>query len=240
MSENTKAPSRAISGAPVTPPPPGKRPERRVLEGRTVRLEPVDPEAHGADLFAAMTAGAAPDALWTYLPYGPYADLASFTRRLEDCARSEDPLFFTLLDRAGGKAVGLASYLNIVPHNGSIEIGHICFAPALQRTAAATEGLFLMMREAFDSLGYRRLEWKCNALNEASRRAALRLGFAYEGIFYQHMVVKRRNRDSAWYSLLDGEWPAARAAFERWLAPDNFDAEGRQRASLAALRQEKA
>ena len=235
MTKDATDRTRAISGAPVTPPPPGERPARAVLEGRRVRLEPVDPGAHGPELFAAFTAGPDPDAIWRYLPYGPYADLASFTQRLEDCARSEDPLFFNLHDRESGQATGLASYLNIVPQNGSIEIGHICFAPALQRTPGATEGLFLMMRQAFDALGYRRLEWKCNALNEASRRAALRLGFTYEGIFYQHMVVKGCNRDSAWYSILDGEWPRIRANFERWLAADNFDGEGRQRVSLASL-----
>lgn len=225
---------RSISAAPVAAPS-GLRPARQALEGRYVRLEPCDPQAHRAELFAAASAGADPAAIWTYLPYGPYADLAAFTERLEDCTQSEDPLFFTLRDKASGQASGMASYLNIVPQNGSIEIGHIWFAPTLQRTPAATEGLYLMMRQAFDELGYRRLEWKCNARNEASRRAALRLGFTFEGIFYQHMVVKGCNRDSAWFSILDGEWPRIRANFERWLAPDNFDSEGRQRVALASL-----
>ena len=147
----------------------------------------------------------------------------------------DDPLFFAIIEQASGKASGMASYLNIVPDMGCIEIGHIWFAPPLQKTRAATEAIFLMMRHVFDDLGYRRLEWKCNALNEASMRAARRFGFTYEGTFRQHMVVKGRNRDTAWFALLDREWPAVRAAFERWLAPENFDGQGRQRMSLTAL-----
>ena len=150
-------------------------------------------------------------------------------------ARSSDPLFFAIVDPATGEAAGMASYLNIVPANGCIEIGHIWFAPPLQRTRAATEAIFLLMRHVFDDLRYRRLEWKCDALNAPSRRAAGRFGFTYEGTFRQHMIVKGRNRDTAWFALLDRDWPTVRAAFERWLAPGNFDPGGRQRSALAAL-----
>ena len=150
-------------------------------------------------------------------------------------ARSSDPLFFAIVDPATGEAAGMASYLNIVPANGCIEIGHIWFAPPLQRTRAATEAIFLLMRHVFDDLRYRRLEWKCDALNAPSRRAAGRFGFSYEGTFRQHMIVKGRNRDTAWFALLDRDWPRVRAAFERWLAPANFDPAGSQRSALAAL-----
>ena len=159
----------------------------------------------------------------------------AFERWLAERAASTDPLFFAVIDRQSGQASGMASYLNIVPDMGCIEIGHIWFAPPLQKTRGGDRGDLLMMRHVFDDLGYRRLEWKCNALNEASMRAARRFGFTYEGTFRQRMVVKGRNRDTAWFSLLDREWPAVRAAFERWLAPANFDAAGRQRTSLSAL-----
>jgi RimJ/RimL family protein N-acetyltransferase len=222
-------------GPPVEPPPSGRSPERAPLAGAHVRLEPVDVAAHAASLYARSHARPEDEALWTYLAYGPFADQGAFAAWLEEQARSEDPLFFAIVERASGAASGMASYLNIVPANGSIEIGHIWFAPPLQKTRAATEAIFLMMRHVLDDLGYRRLEWKCNALNEASMRAARRFGFTYEGTFRQHMVVKGRNRDTAWFAMLDHEWPARRAAFERWLAPDNFDAAGRQRTSLGAL-----
>ncbi len=144
-------------------------------------------------------------------------------------------MFFAVRDEGSGRAGGVASYLNIHPQPGTIEIGHIWFGPALQRTPAATEALYLLLHHAFDDLGYRRLEWKCNALNAASRRAAVRLGFAFEGTFYQHQIVKGRNRDTTWFSILDGEWPPIRANFEAWLAPENFDEAGGQRASLGDL-----
>jgi len=144
-----------------------------------------------------------------------------------------------VVDRTEERLVGQGSYLRIDPEHGAIEIGHLAFGPALQRTAGATEAVYLLARRAFDELGYRRVEWKCNALNARSRAAALRLGFEFEGVFRQHMVVKGRNRDTAWYAIVDGDWPAVRAAFEEWLAPDNFDRDGRQRARLAALRKTK-
>jgi RimJ/RimL family protein N-acetyltransferase len=203
-------------------------PQKRLIEGNYVRLEPVDVARHAEDLLA-LSAGS--DEIWTYLGYGPFADLATFRTWLSGCAQSSDPLFVTIVDKASGRASGMASFLRIVPADGVIEIGHIWFAPTLQRTSQATEAIFLLMREAFD-LGYRRLEWKCNALNAPSRRAALRFGFTFEGIFRQHMIVKGRNRDTAWFAMLDHEWPAIRAGFERWLAPENFDAAGRERSRL--------
>jgi RimJ/RimL family protein N-acetyltransferase len=203
-------------------------PQKRVIEGNYVRLEPVDPARHAGDLFA-LSEGS--DEIWTYLGYGPFADLASFRFWLAGCAQSSDPLFVTIVDTASGRASGMASFLRIAPADGVIEIGHIWFAPLLQRTRQATEAIFLLMREAFE-LGYRRLEWKCNALNEPSRRAALRFGFTFEGIFRQHMIVKGRNRDTAWFAMLDHEWPAIRAGFERWLAAENFDSSGNQRSKL--------
>jgi RimJ/RimL family protein N-acetyltransferase len=205
------------------------------LQGDYARLEPLEVGTHAQSLYRCSHARSADAALWTYLSYGPFPDQDRFARWLEERARSSDPLFFAIVERASGAAAGMASYLNIVPANGCIEIGHIWFAPALQRTRAATEAIFLLMRHAFDDLRYRRLEWKCDALNDASRRAAVRLGFSYEGTFRQHMVVKGRNRDTAWFALLDQEWPTVRAAFERWLAPANFDAAGGQRTSLSAL-----
>jgi RimJ/RimL family protein N-acetyltransferase len=231
-------PERGLAGTvgpPVEPLPSGQAPERAPLTGQATRLEPVEVAAHADSLYRLSHARPEDAALWTYLAYGPFPDQDAFARWLEERGRSSDPLFFAIVERAGGAAAGMASYLNIVPANGCIEIGHIWFAPPLQKTRGATEAIFLLMRHAFDDLRYRRLEWKCDALNQASRRAAARFGFAYEGTFRQHMIVKGRNRDTAWFALLDHEWPAVRAAFERWLAPENFDAEGRQRTSLSAL-----
>jgi RimJ/RimL family protein N-acetyltransferase len=200
-----------------------------------MRLEPIEVARHAESLYRLSHARPEDAALWNYLAYGPFADQGAFEGWLAERAGSDDPLFFAIVEQASGQASGMASYLNIVSAHGCIEIGHIWFAPPLQKTRGATEAIFLMMRHVFDDLGYRRLEWKCNALNEASMRAARRFGFTYEGTFRQHMVVKGRNRDTAWFALLDREWPAVRAAFERWLHPDNFDAAGRQRTSLSAL-----
>ncbi len=222
-------------GAPVEPLPSGRAPGRTPLAGAYARLQPVDVGAHAESLYRLSHAKPEDAALWRYLAYGPFADQGAFERWLAERARSSDPLFFAIVDQASGRAAGMASYLNIVPANGSIEIGHIWFAPQLQKTRAATEAIFLLARQAFDDLGYRRLEWKCDALNAASRRAARRFGFTYEGTFRQHMIVKGRNRDTAWFALLDRDWPAVRAAFERWLAPANFDAGGRQRSALSTL-----
>ena len=212
---------------------PARLPEKVPLEGAAVDLEPVDPARHGPSLFASSKD--APE-LWKHLAYGPFANEEVFTDWLQDRAATDDPLFYALVDRAAGEARGMASYLRMEPEHGVIEIGHIWFAPALKRTRQATEAIFVLTRHAFDDLGYRRLEWKCDSLNGPSRRAAERFGFTYEGIFRQHMVTKGHNRDTAWYSMTDGEWPVRRAAFEAWLAPENFDQEGRQRRSLAEYR----
>jgi RimJ/RimL family protein N-acetyltransferase len=203
------------------------------MAGRYCRLEPID-ERFAGDLQAAASDD--PDGrTWTYLPYGPFATEGDYRRWLVATCLGDDPLFFAVVDAATGTAVGQASYLNIKPGQGSIEVGHLHFSPRLQRTRAATEAMYLMMRRAFE-LGYRRYEWKCDALNTPSRAAAERLGFAYEGIFRQATVNKGRNRDTAWYAAIDSEWPALSAAFEAWLAPENFDDAGRQRSSLRARR----
>ena len=208
-------------------------PKKVPLDGGTVVLEPVDPARHAASLFASSKD--APE-LWKHLAYGPFHDQEEFTSWLQEHAATNDPLFYALVDRAAAEARGMASYLRMEPHHGVIEIGHIWFAPALQRTRQATESIFLLARHAFEDLGYRRLEWKCDSLNGPSRSAAERFGFTYEGIFRQHMVVKGRNRDTAWYSITDAEWPSRRAAFEAWLSAENFDADGTQRRSLAEIR----
>lgn len=210
-----------------------KLPERRVLEGRLCRVEPLSAERHGDDLWAAMNRRDA-ERHWTYLPYGPFADISAYRTWLADVAAREDPLFFAIVDNTTARAVGVASFLRIDPGAGTIEVGHINFSPLLQRRPAASEAMFLMMRYAF-SLGYRRYEWKCDALNQPSRQAALRLGFTFEGVFRQATVVKGRNRDTAWYSIIDSEWPALETAFMTWLAPDNFDDEGHQYVALGSL-----
>jgi RimJ/RimL family protein N-acetyltransferase len=210
-------------------------PPRTPIEGRTCRIEPVGVERHAGELDAAFRADTTGRG-WRYLPYGPFADADAFADWLQSACLGHDPLFFAITPNATARTAGLASYLRIDPPNGVIEIGHIHFAPELARTPAATEALYLMLRRVFDELGYRRCEWKCDALNDASRRAAERLGFSYEGSFRQAAVVKGRNRDTAWYALLDHEWPAAKRAFEAWLDPASFDAEGRQRRRLADFR----
>lgn len=213
-----------------TPPP---RPPREPMAGRYCRVEPLEPERHAADLFAANSLDTE-GRMWTYLAVGPFATLDEYLAWMRASCRGDDPLFFAIVAQDSGRAVGLASYLRIDPKSGSIEVGHLAFSPLLQRTRAATEAMYLMMRRAFE-LGYRRYEWKCDALNEPSRRAAQRLGFTFEGVFRQATVYKGRNRDTAWFSVIDREWPALRAAFERWLDPANFDEEGRQRERLSDL-----
>jgi RimJ/RimL family protein N-acetyltransferase len=209
-------------------------PERQTMAGRRVRLEPIDPEVHAQSLYA-LSHGPGMAWLWDYMAHGPFADLADFTGWLEGCAATADPLSFAVIDLQGERAAGMASYMNIVPADGRIEVGQIWYAPPIQRTPLPTEAMFLMFTRVFDELGYRRLEWKCNDLNEPSKQAARRLGFTYEGTFRQHMIVKGRNRDTAWFSMLDSEWPAVRANMERWLAPENFDPDGRQRVPLSTL-----
>lgn len=217
---------------PGNPRPAKGPPARENMEGRVVRLEPVDPGRHVGDLFAVSRDD--PE-IWTYLPYGPFADEAEMLAWLKSCAASDDPLFFALVEMDTAQAAGMASLMSTRPSHGVIEIGHIWFSSLIRGRRAASEAIFLMLRQAFDRLGYRRVEWKCNAANAASRAAARRFGFAYEGTFPQHMIVKGRNRDTAWFSILDQEWPPIRAAFETWLAPGNFDAEGKQRQRLSEL-----
>jgi RimJ/RimL family protein N-acetyltransferase len=211
-------------------------PPRTDLPGRLCVLTPLS-ASHAAALHEAHALDAE-GRNWTYLPYGPFASAAEYAKWVEWAASQQDPQFFAIVERASGTPVGVAAYLRIEPAMGVIEVGHLAFSPRLQRRPAATEAMYLMMRRAFDELGYRRYEWKCDSLNAPSRRAAERLGFTYEGTFRQMHVIKGRNRDTAWFSILDGEWPALRAAFERWLDPANFDAAGRQRRSLGELQAE--
>ena len=214
---------------------PARRPQKITLEGRYITLTPLDPSAHAQDLWEG-TRGTDNDDLWRYLWDGPFADRPAFDASMAAKAKSEDPIFYAILGRRSMRALGYASYLRITPEHRVIEVGSILFTKELQRTAGATEAMYLMARHAFEELGYRRYEWKCDARNEPSRRAALRLGFSYEGLFRQHMIVKGQNRDTAWYSMLDVEWPLRKSAFERWLHPWNFDDTGTQKFSLAALR----
>lgn len=206
------------------------------MSGRYCRVEPLEPEAHATDLFRAYAEDRAQE-LWTYLPYGPFESADAYTDWVREVSGQADPMFHAVVDARTDRAVGVASYLRIEPSVGVIEVGHICFSPALQGTRAATEAMCLMMRRVFDELGYRRYEWKCDALNTASRGAAKRLGFTFEGVFRQATIYKGRNRDTAWYSIIDEEWPALAGACASWLDPANFDAEGRQRSRLQALRE---
>ncbi len=232
MSKSPKSKAARPVGPVVDPLPTGAKPDLRPLHGRWVRLDPVSVAKHAHGLFNSFH-GKDPDGeVWTWLAYGPFDDLDSFTAWLEDKEKSRDPWFYAIIDRKTGEACGMASYLRADPANGAIEIGHIWFSPALQRTREATEAIYLLIRHAFDDLGVRRLEWKCDALNQPSRDAAKRFGFVFEGVFRQHFIVKGRNRDTAWFSIIDKEWPRIRKGFEAWLSEDNFDAEGRQKAKL--------
>ncbi|AUH63907.1 GNAT family N-acetyltransferase [Paracoccus zhejiangensis] len=211
-----------------TPPP---APGPAAIDGRFVRLERLDPSRHATDLFAANQGG---DQVWDYLGYGPFTRVEDYRDWQAAMAASSDPYFYAIRDLASDLVLGVASYLRIDIANGVIEIGHIQLSPPLQRTAAASEALMLMVGWAFDA-GYRRVEWKCNGLNAPSRRAAIRLGFTYEGTFRHHMITKGRNRDTAWFAIIDSEWPMLKQAYHTWLSPQNFDADGQQRASLNAL-----
>ena len=202
-----------------------------VLEGRYARLEPLVAERHAALLFRSYVGH---DQVWRYLPYGPFSSAAQYHRWVREMEGDDSLQFYAVRNLDSGVFEGVASYLRIAPQAGSIEVGHINFSPALQGTRAGTEALFLMMQWAFDA-GYRRFEWKCNALNMGSRRAAQRLGLSYEGVFRQAAVIKGRNRDTTWFAAIDSEWPALKEAFGAWLHPSNFDAEGRQREGLSDL-----
>ncbi len=205
------------------------RPERIQMEGRYVTLEPLVAAKH-ADALWNATKGF--DTLWDYMPYGPFPAREAFDAHMAKFEVSEDPMVYAIIDKNTGLAVGNATLMRIDEPNRVIEVGGILFSPLLQRTLGSTEAMYLMAKYVFDTLNYRRYEWKCNALNAPSRAAALRLGFVYEGLFRQHMIVKGENRDTTWFSMLDSEWPARREAFERWLNPANFDSAGRQIASL--------
>ena len=226
-------------GQPIGAPVPGwsRRPVPGAvtLEGTYCRLEPLDVARHGHDLYAAYRA--APDGRdWTYLSVGPFAEAQDYLRHLEAAARSEDPRHLAVIERKTGKAVGTLALMRMDPTNGVIEVGFVTFSPLLKRTPISTEAQYLLMAHVFDELGYRRYEWKCDSLNAPSRAAAERLGFKFEGIFRQATVYKGRNRDTAWFSILDTEWPAQKQAFQAWLAAENFDEQGQQRKSLGDLR----
>jgi RimJ/RimL family protein N-acetyltransferase len=209
------------------------RPPRSAMQGRLCRVVPLDCERHADELFAAF---AKTDArLWTYMAYGPFPTLEAYRAFLAAACCGEDPLVHTIIDERTSRAIGVASLMRIDPAMGTIEVGGIVFASELQRTPAATESMYLLMRRAFEELGYRRYEWKCDALNAPSRAAAVRLGFQFEGIFRQAVVYKGRNRDTAWFAIIDRDWPVLKDAFESWLAPENFDPDGTQRQRLSEL-----
>jgi RimJ/RimL family protein N-acetyltransferase len=226
---------RPLSGAEVGRLPSALVPARSALTGRFVALEPLDAARHAPDLFAASHGSDAALRIWDYLPVGPWGSEAEYTKVLRQQSARHEQIYYAVRPAAGGKACGQTSFLDIQPENGVIEIGSIWFGLSLRRTRGATEALYLMLHHAMDDLKYRRMQWRCNALNAASRAAARRLGFRFEGIFYNHMIFKGRNRDTAWYSILDDEWPEVRANIERWLAPSNFDQNGVATTSLAAL-----
>ena len=231
---------RPLSGAPVTEPPPGLIPARAPLTGKTVELVPQDARRHAADLYAAGHESDAALRTWDYLAYGPWQSLDDYRATMRAQSASFDTIFYAIRPLDQHRFEGQSSFLDINPQMGVIEIGHIWFGPRLARTRAATEALYLMIRHAMDDLGYRRMHWRCNALNAKSRQAARRLGFRFEGVFYNHMIFKGRNRDTAWYSILDDEWPEVRAILETWLDDANFDAGGKARTSLAALMSDRS
>ena len=230
---------RPLSGAPVENIPPALIPARAEIKGQYVCLEPQDARKHSADMYQCSHSSDAGIAIWDYLAYGPWPDEAAFAANMRVQSANFETIFYAIKANGADKYSGQSSFLDINPQMGAIEIGHIWFGPKLQRTRAATEALYLMIRHAFDDLGYRRMHWRCNSLNEKSRQAARRLGFRFEGIFYNHMIFKGRNRDTAWYSILDDEWPEVRGILENWLAGDNFNADGTAKSSLFELMQDR-
>lgn len=214
---------------------PRPRPGREIIEGSRCRLEPLDTHNHSQQLYEAYVQSS-DSRDWTYMTVGPFNDAASFRDYIQQAAASADPLHYTVIDTNSQRAVGTLSLMRIDPVNGVIEVGNVMFSPLLQRTPVSTEAQYLLMKYAFETLGYRRYEWKCDSLNEPSRRAATRLGFTFEGVFRQALIYKGRNRDTAWYSIIDGEWPALRTALQTWLSPENFNPDGRQKRTLAAIR----
>ncbi len=242
MTQRSPATENALG--PVVDTTPALRPKRATIEGRLVSLEPINAEKHSESLFEGSH-GIGPNGedkgeLWRYMFHGPFPDRAAFHQHMREFSKSEDPFAFAIVDCLGGKAVGRAAYLRIEPDHRVIEVGHILYTPALRQTASATEAMYLMARHVFEDLGYRRYEWKCNSLNQASRRAAERLGFTFEGIFRQHMIIKGRSRDTAWFAMLDSDWPLCKAAFEAWLGPENFNAQHQQRRRLEEIRRDLA
>lgn len=222
-------------GSPLNGWQPRPLPQPLDFQGRTCRLAPFDAGQHAAALYEAY-AQAADERDWTYMPAGPFASEADYLKYAEQMAQSRDPLHFTVIDCRSDKPVGTLALMRIVPEHGVMEVGHVTFSPQLQRTVMATEAHYLLMRYAFEGLGYRRYEWKCDSCNQPSRRAAARLGFQFEGLFRQAIVYKGRNRDTCWFSVIDSDWPQVKQGFERWLAPENFTAEGQQRETLETLR----
>jgi RimJ/RimL family protein N-acetyltransferase len=212
-------------------PKPAQRPRAVTLAGQYGAVERLDAARHRASLWDAVRGH---DEIWTYMAYGPFSDEAAFSGWLTSREETDDPFYYTIVGPSGS-AVGLATLMSIRPDMRVVEVGNILLSPALQRTRLATEAQYLLARYTFEALGFRRYEWKCDALNAASRRAALRLGFSFEGIFRDHMIIKSRSRDTAWFAMLEPEWPARKAAFERWLAQENFNADGTQRAKLGIL-----
>jgi RimJ/RimL family protein N-acetyltransferase len=231
------SPRENAYGQPIGEPVPNwsgaQLPSRVTLEGRHVRLEAVDVARHARDLYIAYST-ATDGRDWTYMAYGPFETFDAYREHLTHAATLDDPLHFALVDRVSGEALGTFALMRIDRANGVIEVGHVAYSPRLKRTRMATEAIYLLMQYVFDTLGYRRFEWKCDALNEPSRRAAVRYGFTFEGVFRQAVVYRARNRDTAWFSMIDGEWPAIRLRFERWLRDENFDANGMQIKRLAA------
>ena len=231
---------RPLSGEAVVDLPSGLIPARLALDGKAVRLEPINPSVHAAELYEASHGSDEARRIWNFLPDGPWTNPADFEAWLRGHAATFDRICYAIRSKKTGRACGMAMYLDIQPHPGVIEIGYIWFALDLQRTRGATEALFLMLAYAMDDLGYRRMQWRCNSLNERSRAAARRLGFRFEGIFYNHMIVKCRNRDTAWYSILDDEWPEVRGIIGSWLADENFGHEETARRSLSEMMQHRS
>lgn len=235
MNPNQATPILPV-GALVVTAGPARSPERRGFGGRYISLEPISSVRHASALHECSHGTPEKEQLWTYMSNGPFENLAALRTLLEKQETSKDPLFFAVIDNGQKAAVGVVSYLNCVPAMRSIELGHIWYSPGAQRTKTNTEAMYLMLCHAFDELGYRRVEWKCNALNEPSRRAARRLGFEFEGLFRQHMIIKQRNRDTAWYAMLDRDWPAIKRNMERWLYPATAEDAGLSLAALNAKR----
>ena len=231
---------RPLSGAVVEPRPPALIPTRTDLRGRYVELQPLNAARHAQALYDAGHDSEQALRIWDYLTYGPWPSVEVYTETLRQQSASFDPIFYAIRPLDSDSVCGQASIMDINAQFGTVEIGHIWFGPTLQRTRAATEALYLMIRHMMDELGYRRMQWRCNAQNAKSRAAALRLGFRFEGIFHNHMIFKGKNRDTAWYSILDDEWPEVRAIMERWLAEANFDASGNARTSLGELMQQRS